>query len=156
LTWSTEGLINEYCNPCEAIVDGRRVEVPALVGLESFALDGIEYESFHTSGGLGTLPETLAGRARHVDYKSIRYPGHCAVIKLLLDDLQLREARDWLRGIFDSAIPLTEQNVVVVLASATGRTAGEEGRLGPLTQASFPARIGDAEGEHGHLNAIPL
>lgn len=156
LTWSTEGLINEYCNPCEAIVDGRRVEVPALEGLESFALDGIEYEAFHTSGGLGTLPETLAGRARHVDYKSIRYPGHCAVIKLLLDDLRLRERRDWLREIFDSAIPLTEQDVVVVFASATGRTAGEDGRLGPLTQASFSARIGGAEGEHGHLNAIQL
>ncbi|RYF74097.1 MAG: saccharopine dehydrogenase family protein, partial [Comamonadaceae bacterium] len=77
LTWSTEGLINEYCNPCEAIVDGVRTSVPALEGLETFALDGVEYEAFNTSGGLGTLTETLAGQARQVDYQSIRYPGHC-------------------------------------------------------------------------------
>ncbi len=142
LTWSTEGLINEYCNPCEAIVDGRRVELPALEGLETFALDGIEYEAFNTSGGLGTLPETLAGRAHNVDYKSIRYPGHCALMKLLLNDLRLRERRGWLREIFDRAIPVTEQDVVIVFATATGYPAGGERGRGPLTQASFSARIG--------------
>ena len=73
LTWSTEGLINEYCNPCEAIVDGQLSSVPALEGYETFALDGVEYEAFNTSGGLGTLPATLLGRARNVDYKSVRY-----------------------------------------------------------------------------------
>lgn len=151
LTWSTEGLINEYCNPCEAIVAGRRVEVPALEGLESFALDGVEYEAFNTSGGLGTLPETLAGRARDVDYKSIRYPGHCAAMKLLLDDLRLRERRDWLRDIFDSAIPQTEQDVVVIFATATGRM-----RAGPLVQSSFSARIVGTGTDAGHVNAIQL
>jgi len=60
LTWSTEGLINEYCNPCEAIVDGQLTSVPALEGYETFALDGVEYEAFNTSGGLGTLPAMLA------------------------------------------------------------------------------------------------
>lgn len=158
LTWSTEGLINEYCNPCEAIVDGRRVELPALEGLESFAVDGVEYEAFNTSGGLGTLPETLAGRARHVDYKSIRYPGHCAQMKLLLNDLRLRERRDWLREIFERAIPVTEQDVVIVFASATGYPAVDsEGRRGPLTQASFSTSIGGmAAPGGGHVNAIQL
>lgn len=156
LTWSTEGLINEYCNPCEAIVDGRRVEVPALEGLESFALDGIEYEAFNTSGGLGTLPETLAGRARDVDYKSIRYPGHCAVMKLLLNDLRLRERRDWMREIFESAIPATQQDVVIVFANATGYAAGGKGGRGALTQASFSVRIGGADTAAGHVNAIQL
>ncbi|RZT32395.1 saccharopine dehydrogenase family protein [Cupriavidus agavae] len=164
LTWSTEGLINEYCNPCEAIVDGRRVEVPALEGLETFALDGVEYEAFNTSGGLGTLPETLAGRARQVDYKSVRYPGHCAQMKLLLNDLRMRERRGWLRDILENAIPMTEQDVVVVFASATGHLPGGrgtgmgEGKRGPLTQASFSARIGGMEdfAGIGHVNAIQL
>ncbi|MBY4898282.1 saccharopine dehydrogenase family protein [Cupriavidus sp. AU9028] len=156
LTWSTEGLINEYCNPCEAIIDGRRVEVPALEGLEHFALDGVEYEAFHTSGGLGTLPETLAGRARQVDYKSIRYPGHNAVMKLLLDDLRLRERRDWLRELFDSAIPQTGQDVVVVFATATGRLPDRHGRPGPLVEEAFSARIGGVGTGAGHLNAIQL
>lgn len=55
LTWSTDGLINEYCNACEAIHDGRRIEVLPLQGIEQFALDGVTYEAFNTSGGLGTL-----------------------------------------------------------------------------------------------------
>ncbi|MEX1224520.1 MAG: saccharopine dehydrogenase NADP-binding domain-containing protein, partial [Pirellulales bacterium] len=48
LTWSTDGLINEYCNPCEAIHDGKRIEVLPLEGLESFSLDGVRYEAFNT------------------------------------------------------------------------------------------------------------
>src|SRR5690606_2973075 len=65
LTWSTDGLINEYCEPCEAIVEGELVEVPPLEEREEFSLDGVTYEAFNTSGGLGTLCETLKeiGRA---------------------------------------------------------------------------------------------
>jgi len=76
LTWSVDGLINEYCNPCEAIHDGRAIEALPLEGLEHFLLDGTEYEAFNTSGGLGTLCETLEGRVRNLDYKTVRYPGH--------------------------------------------------------------------------------
>jgi len=43
LTWSTDGLINEYCNPCEVIHDGARREVLPLEGLEQFSLDGVNY-----------------------------------------------------------------------------------------------------------------
>jgi len=126
LTWSTEGLINEYCKPCEAIVDGELTELRALEGLETFTLDGVEYEAFNTSGGLGTLPQTLLGRARNVDYKSVRYPGHRALMKLLLDDLRLRDRRDLLKEIFEAAIPATRQDVIVILITATGL---REGRL---------------------------
>src|SRR5579883_1887098 len=58
LTWSTDGVINEYCEPCEAIVGGVRREVPAMEEREEFALDGVTYEAFNTSGGLGSLCET--------------------------------------------------------------------------------------------------
>jgi saccharopine dehydrogenase-like NADP-dependent oxidoreductase len=150
LTWSTEGLINEYCNPCEAIVDGRRVEVPALEGHETFAVDGVEYEAFNTSGGLGTLTETLQGRARNVDYKSIRYPGHCALMKLLLNDLRLRDRRDLLKDIFEHAIPATRQDVIVVFATASGYRGGR------LMQESFSAQVFGAEVEGESLSAIQL
>ncbi|WP_217468766.1 saccharopine dehydrogenase family protein, partial [Staphylococcus aureus] len=72
LTWSVDGLINEYCHPCEAIRDGELRSVEPLEGLEHFSLDGVEYEAFNTSGGLGTLCETLKGRVRTLDYKSVR------------------------------------------------------------------------------------
>ena len=148
LTWSTEGLINEYCNPCEAIVDGVRTTVPALEGLESFALDGVEYEAFNTSGGLGTLTETLAGKARQVDYQSIRYPGHCAVLKLLLNDLRLRDRRDLLKDILETAVPTTDQDVIVVFVTASGQ------RSGRLVQDSYCTRIvGTQVAGHG-LSAI--
>ncbi|MGP1629963.1 MAG: saccharopine dehydrogenase C-terminal domain-containing protein [Giesbergeria sp.] len=148
LTWSTEGLINEYCNPCEAIVDGQATTVAALEGLETFALDGVEYEAFNTSGGLGTLTETLAGKAKQVDYKSIRYPGHCAILKLLLNDLRLRDRRDLLKEIFEAAIPTTEQDVIVVFASASGL------RDGRLVQDSYSGRIIGTEVAGHRLSAI--
>ncbi len=76
LTWSTDGLINEYCNPCEAIIDGSPRETLALEEIEAFSLDGVGYEAFNTSGGLGTLCATLAGRVENLNYKTVRYPGH--------------------------------------------------------------------------------
>ena len=64
LTWSTEGLINEYGNPCEAVVDGRAVEVAPLEGLEEIEIDGTLYEAFNTSGGLGSLGASYGDRAQ--------------------------------------------------------------------------------------------
>ena len=125
LTWSTDGLINEYCNPCDAIVDGERVKTAPLEDYELLGHDGVEYECFNTSGGLGTLPETLAGKARDVSYRSIRYPGHCDILKLLLNDLGLERRRDLLKEIFESALPRTDQDVVLVYCTAKGRINGE-------------------------------
>ena len=124
LTWSVEGLINEYCHPCEAIRDGHRLEVLPLEGLEHFSLDGTEYEAFNTSGGLGTLCETLAGRARNLDYKSVRYPGHRALIKVLLDDLCLKHDAPTLQNILKRALPTTMQDVVVVFVTVSGLSGG--------------------------------
>ncbi|MBE7419930.1 MAG: saccharopine dehydrogenase family protein [Ideonella sp.] len=126
LTWSTEGVINEYIEPCEAIVEGRRTEVPALEEREEFALDGVQYEAFNTSGGLGTLAETLEGKVRTLNYRTIRYPGHAAIMKALLHDLRLRERRDLLKDILENAVPATMQDVVVIFVTVSG---WREGRL---------------------------
>ncbi|GIL37946.1 saccharopine dehydrogenase family protein [Roseiterribacter gracilis] len=124
LTWSTDGVINEYCEPCEAIVDGRLVNVPALEHVEHFALDGVSYEAFNTSGGLGTLAETLAGKVRELNYRTIRYPGHRNLMKALLHDLRLESRRDLLREVLEHAVPATEQDVVIIFVTATGERAG--------------------------------
>ena len=50
LTWSTDGVINEYCEPCAVIVNGQACEVQPLEHLEEFHLDGVSYESFNTFG----------------------------------------------------------------------------------------------------------
>jgi Saccharopine dehydrogenase C-terminal domain len=102
LTWSTDGVINEYCEPCEAIVNGELREVPPLEAREEFALDGVTYEAFNTSGGLGSLCETLKGKVDNLNYKTIRYPGHAAIMKALLQDLRLRERRYILKDILEN------------------------------------------------------
>jgi len=125
LTWSTDGLINEYCNPCDALVDGKLVKTAPLEDLEILSVDGVDYECFNTSGGLGTLAEKLQGKARSVSYRTIRYPGHRDIIKLMLHDLGLIRKRDVMKDIFESALPRTDQDVVLVYCTATGRINGE-------------------------------
>ena len=125
LTWSTEGLINEYGNECEAIVDGKRVAVAPLEGLEEIEIDGTLYEAFNTSGGLGSLAESTGARAESMDYKTIRYPGHCQQMRLLMNGLKLNHDRATLKRILENAVPQTLQDVVIVYAAVAGRQDGE-------------------------------
>jgi len=132
LTWSTDGLINEYCNPCLAIRDGGSIETLPLEEVESFSLDGVDYEAFNTSGGLGTLTDSLAGRVENLNYKTVRYPGHRDIIKMLVRDLRLDRRRDLLKDVLETAIPMTRQDVVLVFVTVTGE---REGRLQQDTYA---------------------
>jgi len=125
LTWSTDGLINEYCNPCEAIHERRRIAVLPLEGLEGFSLDGIRYEAFNTSGGLGTLCETLDGRVRELNYRTIRYVGHRDLMAFLVNDLRLGQRGSMLKDILEYAIPVTFQDVVVIFCAVTGWSGGQ-------------------------------
>jgi saccharopine dehydrogenase-like NADP-dependent oxidoreductase len=150
LTWSTDGLINEYCNPCEAIVDGRLREVPALEEIEGFSLDGIDYEAFNTSGGLGTLCETLEGRVENLNYKTVRYPGHRDIIKTLVRDLRLGLRRDILKDVLETAIPITYQDVVLVFVTVSGQ------QNGLLTQESYAKKIYAQEIEGNLMSAIQV
>jgi len=125
LTWSTEGLINEYGNPCQAVVEGRNVEVSPLEGLEEIEIDGTLYEAFNTSGGLGSLAETHGVSVESMNYKTIRYPGHCSQMRLLMNDLKLNHDRATLKRILENAVPQTLQDVVIVYAAVTGTQEGE-------------------------------
>jgi saccharopine dehydrogenase-like NADP-dependent oxidoreductase len=135
LTWSTDGLINEYCNPCESVRDGHRGEVPSLEELEQFTLDGVEYEAFNTSGGLGTLCDTLEGKVENLNYKTARYPGHRDIVKMLVRDLHLGTRRDILKDVLETAIPITYQDVVLIFVTVSGW------REGRLTQESYAKKI---------------
>ena len=125
LTWSTEGLINEYGNPCQAVVEGRTVEVAPLEGLEEIEIDGTLYEAFNTSGGLGSLSETHGQPVESMNYKTIRYPGHCEQMRLLMNDLKLNHDRATLKRVLENAVPQTLQDVVIVYAAVTGKQEGE-------------------------------
>jgi saccharopine dehydrogenase-like NADP-dependent oxidoreductase len=125
LTWSTEGLINEYGNPCQAISDGRIIDVAPLEGLEEIEIDGTLYEAFNTSGGLGSLADTHGTHVETMNYKTIRYPGHCAQMRLLMNDLKLNYERTTLKHILENAVPQTLQDVVIVYAAVTGTQDGQ-------------------------------
>jgi saccharopine dehydrogenase-like NADP-dependent oxidoreductase len=139
LTWSTDGLINEYCNPCEVIHEGSPREVLPLEGLEHFSLDGVDYEAFNTSGGLGTLWETLCGRVRTLDYKTVRYRGHRDLIAFLTQELRLCMRRSVLKDLLENAVPITLQDVVLIFCTVTGWKDGY------LTQVTDARKVYHAE-----------
>ncbi|HVP86882.1 MAG TPA: saccharopine dehydrogenase C-terminal domain-containing protein [Casimicrobiaceae bacterium] len=150
LTWSTDGLINEYCNPCEAIIDGNKHETLALEEIEAFSLDGIAYEAFNTSGGLGTLCDTLAGRVENLNYKTVRYPGHRDLVKMLIRDLRLGQRREVLKDVLEASVPMTHQDVVLVFVTVSGM------REGRLTQESFAKKIYSATIDGRLYSAIQI
>jgi len=150
LTWSTDGLINEYCNPCEAIIDGSRRETLALEEMEAFSLDGIAYEAFNTSGGLGTLCDTLEGHVENLNYKTVRYPGHRDLVKMLIRDLRLGQRREILKDVLEASVPMTRQDVVLVFVTVSGM---QEGRL---TQESFAKKVYSKEIDERLYSAIQI
>jgi len=87
LVFSVEGLINEYVERARVIRDGRIAEVPSMTEIEAldFPAPFGTMEAFQTSGGTSTLPETFLGKVRELDYKTIRYPGHCEKFKTMID-----------------------------------------------------------------------
>jgi saccharopine dehydrogenase-like NADP-dependent oxidoreductase len=135
LNWSTEGLINEYCNPCLALRNGQPVELEPLEGLELIELDGSLYEAFNTSGGLGQLVELCTGRINNMDYKTIRYPGHCEKIQFLIQDMKLANDRDLLKSLLETCVPKTYQDEVLVFIAVSGKQQGE------LLEETFLAKI---------------
>jgi saccharopine dehydrogenase-like NADP-dependent oxidoreductase len=150
LTWSTAGLINEYIQPCEAIVNGELRIVDALGGLEKFSLDGVNYEAFNTSGGLGTLCYTMAGQVKHLNYKTVRYPGHCEALKLLIHDLKLGERPELLQDIFETSLPMTYQDVVFIFATVTGKMGQK------LIEETYARKIYAREMDETRWSAIQI
>jgi len=122
-SWSIDGLINEYLHPCNAIKNGKMTVTEPLEGYETFVLDGVQYEAFNTSGGLGTMCETWKGKVDSMSYKTVRYPGHNYLMKFLIDDMNIEEQQ--LKDMMTSAVPSTSQDVVVILVEVTGMKNGK-------------------------------
>ncbi|MGH9177975.1 MAG: saccharopine dehydrogenase family protein [Acidimicrobiales bacterium] len=122
--WSPEGVVNEYLNDCEVIRDGRARTVPSMSDLESVWIDGTQLEAFTTSGGLGTMCTTFEGQVDRLDYKTLRYPGHCQLMRFLFDELHLRQDRELAGRILVSAKPPVDDDVVYLYAAAEGQRAG--------------------------------
>jgi saccharopine dehydrogenase-like NADP-dependent oxidoreductase len=125
-TWSPDGVVNEYLEPCEVLSGGRTSFVPPLGDLERLIIEGTELEAFSTSGGTGTLCDSLAGRVNSLNYKTIRYPGHRDLMHFFLRELGLEGDRERARDILARAYPPVSDDVLYFMVSATGE--GEHGR----------------------------
>ena len=139
VVFSVQGLINEYIEPALVIRDGKLKTVPSLSELETlrFPAPFGELEAFQTSGGTSTLPQTLAGRVPDLDYKTIRYKGHCAQFKLLFDlglcDSAPRQGtegkmspREMLVQLMDEKLALPGPDVVLLQAEVVGYEDGDK------------------------------
>ncbi|MEW7009323.1 saccharopine dehydrogenase family protein [Lentilitoribacter sp. EG35] len=118
--WSPEGVVNEYLNDCEVLEDGEIKWVSAMEWLEDIYIDGIKLEAFTTSGGLGTMCETYLGSVANIDYKTMRYPGHAALMNFFFHELLMRERRKEAGEILVNAKPPVNEDVVYVHVSAEG------------------------------------
>jgi len=150
LTWSTDGLINEYGNACEVLIDGKLQQVRPLEGYERLVIADVEYEAFNTSGGLGTLARSFEGKVKKLNYKTLRYLGHRDLMKFLMVDLQLNEYRGILKQILESAVPTTQQDRVVMLISVVGKVGGS------LRENTYTKVIPHGEIDGIHWTAIQI
>jgi saccharopine dehydrogenase-like NADP-dependent oxidoreductase len=141
LTWSTDGLINEYVNDCDVLSNHKHIKTQPLDGLEQIYIDGDRYEAFNTSGGSASMCVTFADKVKSLSYKTIRYPGHQASMKFLLDDLNLRHNKKKFVDLFDQEVPYTTSDVVVMLISVIGYKDGK------LLEKTWSKKI---YGEDGH------
>ncbi|MBT3367096.1 MAG: L-lysine dehydrogenase [Nitrospina sp.] len=138
--WSPEGVVNEYLNDCEVIQDGRRARVPAMEGLETIVIDGVQLEAFTTSGGLGTLCETYDGKVSHLNYKTIRYPGHGELMRFFFSELYMRDHRTEAGEILINAKPPVKEDVVYVHVAVEGWKEGKLVRE-EFVRSYFPREI---------------
>ena len=146
LSWSTNGLINEYCNDADVIYEGKKRKVLPLEGMEKLMISGKSYEAFNTSGGCATMCDTYENRVRFLSYKTIRYPGHLSHMRFLLNDLNLKKNKQILEKLFDKEVPRTTNDVVIFFVKVIGIIDGT------LQEKTYSRTI---EGQD-NLNAIQL
>jgi lysine 6-dehydrogenase len=137
IVFSVEGLINEYVEQALVIQDGELKRVDPMSDIEE-----IEFpppfgmlEAFTTSGGLSTLPELFAGRVRNLNYKTIRYRGHCEKFKTLIDlgfatlepmmvGGSVKTNREFFADLLRKKLDFGDRDVVLARATITGGHAG--------------------------------
>jgi lysine 6-dehydrogenase len=138
LVFNFDGLINEYSGCGEFLRDGKRVDVPALTELEEidFPAPLGRCEAAVTSGGTSTCAETFRGKLESYDYKTVRYPGHFAIVRALfglgcfeerveLADGTTVQPKAVLRKLMEARLAFPEvRDLVVLRCTVSGRHGG--------------------------------
>lgn len=129
LAFSVEGLLGEYVDEAIALREGQIVRLDTLSELESVEVDGMgRLEAFTTSSGTSTAPWTRQSLLRNYEYKTLRYPGHCAIMQAFrhygfwdeepvrLGDLEVAPVRLWLELMGERLSDPEYRDVVVTKA----------------------------------------
>lgn len=120
-TWSPIGVATEYVKNSRVIRDHQIVQKPALSSRETIVIGGRTYEADLTSGGAADLPDYFAGKARSLDYKTLRYMGHYDWVESIIRKLPKDESLPAkLEKVMLEAIPSVEDDLVLVQASVDG------------------------------------
>jgi len=168
MVFSAEGLINEYWEPCLILKNGQKTTVQPMMEIELLEFDGIgKLEAFYTSGGTSTLPDTYQGKIDFLDYKTIRYPGHCQLFKPMLEiglasrrtikvAEQMVEPRALFKAVLDKNLSFNEPDLILVRLLIEGEKEGQaktliyeiidrqdsrSGLTAMMRTTSFPATI---------------
>lgn len=142
LVFSPEGLVNEYIEPAEVLRGGEILRVESMTECEEISFPppfGV-LEAFHTSGGISTLTRMFRGKARDVDYKTIRYRGHCEKFKTLLDlgfasseplvgGGSVRTAREFFEQLLRKRLPANGPDAVLMRIAVSGTAEGSKKTL---------------------------
>ena len=142
IVFSPYGLINEYVEDIIILDHGRIIKKKSMTELETieFPQPFGEMEAFLTSGGCSTLPYTYRGKIDYLDYKTIRYPGHCEKFKALLDlglagEKKIKIGgqdvvpRDLLATLLMRNLPTSGRDVVVLKVLSRGMKDGKKNHL---------------------------
>ena len=85
IVYSLEGVLDYYTTLSWVVRDGKRVTMTALSELETVdfpePVGGLE--AFHTAGGLSTMAFRYEGKIPTMEYKTLRYPGHAAIMETI-------------------------------------------------------------------------
>ena len=123
ILFSPNGLINEYVEDAIVLDNGKIVNKKSMTELEeiNFPKPFGKLEAFMTSGGCSTLPFTFKDKISYLDYKTIRYPGHCKKMKTFLD-LGLGSEKE----IFVGSKKIVPRNILIDLLLKYVPTTGKD------------------------------
>lgn len=142
-TWSPIGVATEYIKEAIAVRDYEQTNIASLSETKGIIIDGDHYEENFTSGGAADLPDSLAGRVRELDYKTLRYPGHYKWAKNIIENVPAGEPKiEYLQKKMLDLIPNVEDDVVVIFATVTGKDKDGTLRAKEKSYRIYPSYVG--------------
>jgi len=143
-TWSPIGVATEYVKNSVVLRNYKITERPALSARETIVIGARTYEADLTSGGAADLPDFFAGKAKNLDYKTLRYVGHYDWVERQVRKLPKDERLpSRLQDVMLEAIPSVEDDLVLVHASVDGFAANGRRRMIEKAFYAEPLEIDD-------------